>query len=76
MAVADNVDTLLDRVNLLLFYGQMSSGLRALIVGAVNGVAIPTGTTATAASIAAAKLKRAKLAITLAMVSGEFLTVR
>lgn len=76
VAVADNVDTLLDRVNLLLFYGQMSSGLRALIVGAVNGVAIPTGTTATAASIAAAKLKRAKLAITLAMVSGEFLTVR
>jgi len=76
VAIADNADALLDRMNLLLFYGQMSPGLRQQILTAVNAVAIPTGSTATAAKIAAAKLNRAKLAVTLCMVSGEYLVQR
>jgi hypothetical protein len=75
VAIANDANKLVDRVNLLLMRGQISTTLRQQIVNAVNGVVIPTGSTATDAKIAAAKLNRAKLAITLAMVSPEYLTL-
>lgn len=71
IAIAADANALLDRLNLLLFYGQMSAGLRSQILTVVNGIAIPTtGSTTTA------RTNRAKLAILLAMVSGEYLTQR
>jgi uncharacterized protein (DUF1800 family) len=72
VAVAGDANALLDRLNLLLFYGQMSAGLRQTILNAVNAIAIPTDQT----KVAAAKLNRAKLAVFLSMVSGEYLTQR
>ena len=69
----DRVKALLDRINTLLFYGQMSAGLRQQILTAVNGVTIPAGT---GSNVATAKLNRAKLAVFLSMVSGEYLTQR
>ena len=72
VAVAADANALLDRLNLLLFYGQMSSGLRQTILNAVNAIAIPTDQT----KVPAAKLNRAKLAVFLSMVSGEYLTQR
>src|SRR5206468_3141136 len=41
VAIARDSNALVDRINLLLLYGQMSTGLRTRIVNAVNGVAIP-----------------------------------
>ena len=76
-AIAQDATALVDRVNLLLLYGQMSSGLRTQIITAVNAISL--GTTAkplTATQLATALKNRAKLAITLAMVSGEYLVQR
>lgn len=78
-------DALMDRLNLLLFGGQLSTGLRQQIINSVNGV-LPTATgpavppsktkTITASDLAKANLNRAKLAITLSMVSGDYLVQR
>jgi uncharacterized protein (DUF1800 family) len=73
-AVADNSGALIDRVNMLLLAGQMSAALRAKLLAAVNGVAIPTG--ATAAQTSAALLNRTKLAVFLTMASPEYITQR
>jgi uncharacterized protein (DUF1800 family) len=71
IAIAADANALLDRLNLLLFYGQMSAGLRTQILTAVNAIVLPaTGSTTTA------RTNRAKLAILLSLVSGEFLTQR
>jgi uncharacterized protein (DUF1800 family) len=71
IAIADNADVLLDRLNLLLFYGQMSPGLRSTILTAVNTIAKPaTGWTTSLLT------NRAKLAVLLSLVSGEFLVQR
>jgi len=76
---------LMDRLNLLLFYGQISGGLRQQITDAVSGVtATATGAPATpggpktftASDLSKANLNRIKLAITLSMVSGEYLVQR
>lgn len=75
MALAGDANSLVDRMNLLLFSGQMSTTLRARMVDAVNSVAIPGGT-ATAAQISAAQLNRAKLAIFMSMASAEYLAQR
>ena len=72
--LASDANALLDRINLLLMYGQMSATLRQRLLDSVNGVAIPTG--GTAAQIAAAQLNRAKLAIFMAMASPDYLTQR
>jgi uncharacterized protein (DUF1800 family) len=72
VAIAADANALLDRLNTLLFYGQMSAGLRTLIVNAVNKVTIPTDPTKQPAALK----NRAKLAITLSMVSGEYLVQR
>jgi uncharacterized protein (DUF1800 family) len=71
IAIAGDTNALLDRLNLLLFYGQMSAGLRSQILTAVNAIALPTtGSTTTA------RTNRAKLAVLLSLVSGEYLTQR
>ncbi|WP_269713812.1 DUF1800 domain-containing protein [Caulobacter sp. NIBR2454] len=73
VALAATPEALLDRVNSLLFYGQMSAALRQQILAAVNSIAIPA---TNETNIDAAKLKRAKLAVFLSMVSGEYLVQR
>ena len=65
-------NALIDRVNNLLLYGQMSAGLRQRISDAVNSVAV----TGTPAQIATANLNRVKLAIFLTMASPEYLAQR
>jgi uncharacterized protein (DUF1800 family) len=73
IALADNPSALIDRLNTLLFYGQMSDLLRGQITTAVDAIAIPaTGQTA----IDAAKLNRVKTAILFSMASPEYLTQR
>ena len=73
IAIAADANALIDRMNTLLFYGQMSTGLRQQILTAVNAVTIPAGT---GSNVATAKLNRAKLAAFLSMVSGEYITQR
>lgn len=76
VAVAADANTLVDRVNTMLLFGQMSPALRARIVESVNGVTIPAPTATNATTIATAKLNRAKLAIYMTMVSPEYLVQR
>jgi uncharacterized protein (DUF1800 family) len=75
LALGSDSGALLDRVNKLLFYGQMSATLRQRILDAVNSIAVPGGT-ATQAQINAALLQRVKLAVFLSMASGEYLAQR
>ena len=75
VALAATPQALVDRLNTLLFYGQMSSGLQQTIVNAVNSVSIPGGS-ATAAQITAAQTQRVQLAVLMAMSSGEYLAQR
>jgi hypothetical protein len=75
LAVASDATALTARINLLLLYGQMSSGLQSKIIAAVNAVTIP-GATSTQAQITAAQLNRAKLAIFMTMASPEYITQR
>lgn len=75
IAVAGDATVLVERMNRLLLYGQMSSALRVRITDSVNSVAIP-GAGATQAQIDAARLNRAKLAIYMTMVSPEYLIQR
>lgn len=78
VAVADNAEALLDRVNLLLMSAQMSSSLRGQIVAAVNGRAIPApvtsnGTVTNQAAIDSAKRDRVSIAVFLTMASPDYL---
>ena len=72
MALAKDPAALVDRMNRLLYSGQMSAALRTQMINAVTGVPMPTGTP-TQAQTDAALLNRAKLAVFLAMVSPEYL---
>lgn len=71
--LADQPEKLLDRVNLLLLGGAMSTTLRQQITAAVNSVALPAATTSNTAQVTTAKTNRAKLAIFLAMASPEYI---
>ena len=73
--MAGDATLLVDRINRVLLYGQMSPTLRVRITDSVNGVAIP-GAGSTQAQIDAARLNRAKLAIYLTMISPEYLVQR
>ena len=75
VALATDVAALIERVNLLLYAGQMSAGLKTKIINAVTAVAIPGGT-ATQTQIDTAKLNRVKLAILLSMASPEYIAQR
>ncbi len=72
IALATDPAALVDRMDKMLFSGQMSSKLRGQITTAVNGIAIPSGT-ATQTQIDTAKLNRAKLAVYMSMISPEYL---
>jgi uncharacterized protein (DUF1800 family) len=72
MLLAKDPAALVDRMNRLLFSGQMSATLRSQIINAVSAVALPSGTP-TQAQTDAALLNRAKLAVFLSMVSPEYM---
>ena len=71
-AIADNATTLIDRLDRLLLYGQMSSLLRSNLTTAINSIAV----TGTQTQIDAARLNRTKVAILMVMTSPEYLTQR
>jgi uncharacterized protein (DUF1800 family) len=73
LALADQPAALLDRVNLLLMSGNMSSRLRTKILSAVTSIAIPAASGSNAAQVTTAKTYRVHLAIFLAMASPEYL---
>jgi hypothetical protein len=66
-ALANNPQQLVDRVNLLLLAGQMSSTLQSQILGAVSAIAVPASGDPTAALLA-----RAQTAIFLTVASPEY----
>jgi uncharacterized protein (DUF1800 family) len=66
-AMANNPQQLVDRVNLLLLGGQMSSTLQSQILGAVNAISVPASGDPTAALLA-----RAQTAIFLTVASPEY----
>lgn len=75
MALARDPGALVERMNLLLLNGQMSTTLRSRIVDAVTGVPIPGGS-ATQTQINNALLNRSKLAVYMSMASAEYLAQR
>ena len=76
IAIAADANALVDRMDRMLLYGQMSPTLRARLVESVNSVAIPAPTANNAATITTAKLNRVKLAVYMTMVSPEYLVQR
>ncbi|MFM7532030.1 MAG: DUF1800 family protein [Rubrivivax sp.] len=74
LAVADSAESLVARMNSLLFYGRLGGGLQAQLVAAVNAIAVPAA--GTAAQIDAARLNRVKTAVFLSLVSPEYLVQR
>lgn len=73
LALADQSGALLDRINLLLLGGNMSSRLRGQILAAVDSIPIPAATAGNAAQVNTMKTYRVHLAILLAMASPEYL---
>jgi uncharacterized protein (DUF1800 family) len=76
IALTDTPGTLVDRMNSLLFYGQMSATLRDRIIAGVTAVTIPTANGSNQAAIDTAKLNRARTAVFLSMISPEYLVQR
>ena len=74
--IAHDPNTLVDRMNVMLLSGQMSDALRARIVESVASVPLPAPTANNAATVATARLNRAKLAVYMTMVSPEYLVQR
>ena len=70
MGLAATPDQLLDRVNLLLMAGQMSTTLYNQILAAINSIPIPTSGDQNA--INAALLSRVQTAIYLTVASPDF----
>lgn len=73
IAVADNADLLVSRMNRLLLSGQMSPTLRSRVTEAVNSIVIPASPQT---SIDQARLNRVRTAILLVMASSEYLVQR
>jgi uncharacterized protein (DUF1800 family) len=67
VALANNPDALIDRLNVLLMSGQISAALRADVREGINTIAIP------ATNSADAKRKRVQIAVLLMMSSPEYL---
>jgi uncharacterized protein (DUF1800 family) len=76
VALADNPQALVDRMNLLLFYGQMSSTLQSRVMAGINAIAIPAATGSNQAAIDTARLNRVKTAVFFSMISPEYLVQR
>ncbi|MBL8770983.1 MAG: DUF1800 domain-containing protein [Phenylobacterium sp.] len=73
VALANDVNALVDRVDLLLTYGRMSSATRSRIVAAVGAITVPT---AAGTAQNTALLNRVKLAIFMTMASSDYLVQR
>ena len=76
IAIADNGQALVDRMNSLLFYGQMSATLQGRVLAGVNAIAVPASNGSNQAQIDTARLNRVKTAVFFSMVSPEYLTQR
>jgi len=74
LALADTPISLVNRMNTLLFYGQMSPTLQGRVLAAITAVAIPA--TGTQAQIDAARLNRVKTAVFFSMIAPEYLVQR
>ena len=70
LALADNPGALVDRLNLLLMSGQMSSALRTQVIDGITGRAIPT---TNQTNIDAAKRDRVFIGILLTMASPDYM---
>ena len=70
LALANTPDALVEQVNLLLTYGQMSAALKVQIRDAVTSVTIPTNSTTNAD---AARRNRVMLALFLTLAAPEYL---
>lgn len=73
LALAETPEKLVDRIDLLLLNGSMSSTLRNRIISAVNSVPVPASNGGNAAAITTAKSNRVYLTIFLAMASPEYI---
>ena len=78
LALADNADNLVQRVNMLLMSGQMPDALRTQIAAAVNGRTIPAavmnaGTVTNQVAIDSAKRDRTSIAVFLTLASPDYL---
>ena len=74
LALAADSTALVDRLNLVLFYGQMPTALGTKIKTTVDTITIPA--TGTQTQIDTAKLNRVKLAVLLCMASPDYLVQR
>ncbi|MFN3808098.1 DUF1800 family protein [Asticcacaulis sp.] len=74
IVLASDPSALVNRLNLLLYGGQMSDGLKSKIVTVITSISIPA--TGSDVQIEAAKLNRVKLAILLSMASPEYVAQR
>jgi uncharacterized protein (DUF1800 family) len=75
LALADKPDQLVERMNNLLMYGQMTAALKKTITDSVASVAI-SGNNFTQTQIDTAKLNRVKIATYLTVASPEFMTLK
>jgi uncharacterized protein (DUF1800 family) len=73
LALIDNPAKLVDRINLLLLNGTMSSTLRTQIINTVNSIERPAATASNAATVARQAGYRVQMAIFLAMASPEYI---
>jgi len=75
-AIADNAQALVDRMNTLLFYGQMSPTLQSRVLAAISAINVPAPNGGNQAQIDTARLNRAKTAVFFSMISPEYLVQR
>ncbi|NGZ84704.1 DUF1800 domain-containing protein [Duganella aceris] len=73
MSLSNQPEKLADRINLLILNGNMSAGLRAQIIAAINATPIPVAAGTTAEAQTTARYHRVYIAIYLAMISPEYL---
>ncbi|WP_432377522.1 DUF1800 domain-containing protein [Duganella sp. P38] len=76
LALAEQPAQLVDRVNLLLLAGQMSSTLRNQLITALNAVNLPAATANNSGTVETARKNRVYLAVYLTMASPEYLAQR
>lgn len=73
LALVATPEQLVDRVNLLLLNGSMSTTLRSQVLTAVNSIVQPVPTSSNADLVAKFKNYRVNMAVYLAMVSPEYI---
>ncbi|GJJ02123.1 hypothetical protein RugamoR64_26610 [Duganella rhizosphaerae] len=76
MALAAQPALLLDRLNLLLLSGGMSTTLRNQIISTLNTITLPVANSSNASEVASARKNRVCMAIFLTMASPEYLAQR